>query len=237
MSADAPAVKNGGVCRFCLKTLPGSAIGRHLESCKERRQKSAAEVATANKLERIFHIRLQSGRQFWLHIEMKASSELSDLDRFLRDIWLECCGHLSAFRILGVSYMPSHAHRQMDVSSMDVPLGKVLAIKDWFDYEYDFGSTTHIEGQVVSEREGTLEAGAAILARNSIPHVVCAECKGPPTRFCIGCDGFFCERCLEDHECGDERALPVVNSPRMGVCGYTGEGDTDSFDREDSHGG
>jgi hypothetical protein len=29
----------------------------------------------------------------------KADAILSRLDHFLRDIWLECCGHLSAFRI------------------------------------------------------------------------------------------------------------------------------------------
>jgi hypothetical protein len=26
----------------------------------------------------------------------------------------------------------------------------------------------------------------------------------------------------EEHECGEEALLPVVNSPRMGMCGYTG---------------
>ena len=25
-----------------------------------------------------------------------------------------------------------------------------------------------------------------------------------------------------NHDCGEEAILPVVNSPRMGVCGYTG---------------
>jgi hypothetical protein len=43
------------------------------------------------------------------------------------------------------------------------------------------------------------------------------------------CDEFYCDKCLTKHECGDEMSLPVVNSPRMGVCGYCGEGDFDNF--------
>jgi len=32
-------------------------------------------------------------------MQVKDNAALSDLDSFLRDIWLECCGHLSAFEI------------------------------------------------------------------------------------------------------------------------------------------
>ena len=39
-----------------------------------------------------------------MHLELPASEELDTLDAFLRFIWLECCGHLSAFRIDGTSY-------------------------------------------------------------------------------------------------------------------------------------
>jgi len=39
-----------------------------------------------------------------MHIEMPVSGTLYDLDSFLRAVWLECCGHLSAFRIGKVSY-------------------------------------------------------------------------------------------------------------------------------------
>lgn len=35
-------------------------------------------------------------------------------------------------------------------------------------------------------------------------------------------NGLLCERCAEKHHCGDEMWLPVVNSPRTGMCGYTG---------------
>jgi hypothetical protein len=41
-------------------------------------------------------------------------------------------------------------------------------------------------------------------------------------------DEGVCRFCL----CGEEMALPVVNSPRMGVCGYAGEFDFDDFSLE-----
>jgi len=31
-----------------------------------------------------------------------------------------------------------------------------------------------------------------------------------------------CEGCAGEHECGEEMLLPVVNSPRVGMCGYEG---------------
>lgn len=39
-------------------------------------------------------------------------------------------------------------------------------------------------------------------------------------------DPFYCGKCVEE-TC--EIALPITNSPRMGVCGYCGELDTFEF--------
>jgi hypothetical protein len=221
-----------GLCRFCFKTFSGSTIGKHLQACRAKKERDVEETARAKKPERIFHIKVGAYGQFWLHIEMKGSSKLSDLDEFLRSIWLECCGHLSQFTIGGKAYMPSHAGslEELDARSMGVQLGKVLSVKDKFEYEYDFGSTTHLEGQIVSEREGLLKEKVRILARNRIPEAVCTECGKPAVQFCTDCEEFYCQPCLDSHECGEEMALPVVNSPRMGVCGYTGEQDPDDFE-------
>jgi len=32
----------------------------------------------------------------------------------------------------------------------------------------------------------------------------------------------------KDHERGEKMLLPVVNSPRVGMCGYTGQNPTDT---------
>src|SRR5260370_30229280 len=39
-----------------------------------------------------------------MRIEVPASDTMADLDAFLRDIWLECCGHMSAFKVGTTNY-------------------------------------------------------------------------------------------------------------------------------------
>jgi len=225
-------IKDEGVCRFCLKTFSGRGIGRHLVACQARKQQDREDTARRQRLTTIYHVKISSYKPFWLHIEMQATARLSDLDRFLRDIWLECCGHLSEFRINDTAYLVPMA---MDgwwdpgAKSMDVPLQSVLSAKDRFEYEYDFGSTTYLEGQIFAVREGVLKDKIRILARNSKPELECTNCDAEATDICVECWESYCKTCLVEHSCGEEMALPVVNSPRMGVCGFTGAYDSDDF--------
>jgi hypothetical protein len=60
-----------------------------------------------------FHL-LVEGRyikDYWLRLEVPAATSLQNLDRFLRGIWLECCGHMSAFTIQGACYSVSKLYR------------------------------------------------------------------------------------------------------------------------------
>lgn len=225
-------MKDEGVCRFCLKTFAGRSMGRHLSACKVKKEQDAAVLAGRKKPQLIYHLKLESFKPFWLHVEMPVSAKLQELDRFLRDIWLECCGHLSEFTIHGVAYSVDAGSNDfwgMESQSMNVPLKKVLGVKETFDYEYDFGSTTPVKGQVYAQREGVLNEKFRILARNEMPEIHCSECSKKATQYCADCDDFYCDDCLEHHACGDEMALPVVNSPRMGVCGYYGDDGFDDF--------
>jgi len=65
-----------------------------------------------------------------------------------------------------------------------------------------------------------------LLAGNDDPVWTCAVCQEPASELCAYCfyesDAFFCNAHSETHDCGEEAILPVVNSPRMGVCAYTG---------------
>ena len=96
-------------------------------------------------------------------------------------------------------------------------------------YEYDFGDTTALLVKVLDEYEGPMPKNkpVEILARNEAPEIPCNECgKAPAVQICTECQweggGWLCQSCAEDHECDEEMWLPVVNSPRTGVCGYTG---------------
>ncbi|MBI5416950.1 hypothetical protein HZA55_03240, partial [Candidatus Poribacteria bacterium] len=46
------------------------------------------------------------------------------------------------------------------------------------------------------------------------------------TKVCSECiyddKGWVCDDHADTHECGEDMLLPVVNSPRIGVCAYSG---------------
>lgn len=362
---------SNGTCAYCKQIFPKNVIKRHLNTCKERQtaQEAASQKSRAKK-ERLFHIQVE-GRalpMYWLHLEVPASAKLADLDQYLRDIWLECCGHLSAFRIDKVSYsispeedffpmgfpggndplggmfpmmpapLPPPPPELAPLLSMDIEglfhkylaeqrakvgdetaeaffqavlkrliadmtdmlektlgaaimndlkaelnvdlkklsakdmltqldaleqeaiqeaeslppfpllfddfreedmgsaLGDVLKVGTKFDHEYDFGSTTELTLKVLSEREGVAlgkkKAPVVLLARNEAPEILCEVCGQPAILVCTNCNwggvaysnqGAVCKKCAKKHKCGDDMMLPIVNSPRTGVCGYGSE--------------
>ena len=222
-------IKDEGICRFCCKTFSGRSMGRHLVACKAKKRKDDEDASKAQKKEGIHHLKISSDKPYWLHIEMKATATLYELDDFLRSIWLECCGHLSAFRIEGIRYSNPSYELWGGTRSTNVQLRKALGVKDTFEYEYDFGSTTYVKGQIYAAREGKLVDRIRILARSNPPVFWCTSCDAEATHICMECGEPYCRPCLAKHECGDEICLPIVNSPRTGVCGYSGEYDFDDW--------
>jgi len=149
---------------------------------------------------------------------MPVDKSLTALDRFLRKIWLECCGHLSEFSGIGKSSK----------------LGR-FSVGDQFLHEYDMGDTTETLITVVGTtwRPPQRET-VRLLARNVPPRFQCKNCGATASLICQEClfedeYPFYCSDCAQKHEHGEEMMLPVTNSPRMGVCGYCGELDTYEF--------
>lgn len=155
---------------------------------------------------------------------------MADLDEFLRDIWLECCGHLSAFNIYGTCYEIEALDSFWGESAenMNHKLKSVLQTGMCIDYEYDFGSTTDLIMSVTDYRRGYWKKEKiVILSRNNPLEFLCGEChKKPDTVICSQCiyegSGLLCDDCKKTHECGEEMLLRICNSPRMGVCAYEG---------------
>ena len=143
----------------------------------------------------VFHLVVEGERlpTYWLHLEVASSVTLEILDQFLREIWLECCGHLSAFTIDGVHYCMDeqlfdlkgwHAGKQ----PMQTTLAKVMRPGQISAYEYDFGSTTALRLKVVAACEVETQGMAIwILARNVLPPVPCDTCGQPATSMCLRC--------------------------------------------------
>jgi hypothetical protein len=220
---------SNGKCNFCKATFSKTTMTKHLASCKQG--KAVSETLSGKqqfKKTKAFHLVVEGRNlpEYWIHIEASADAKLEDLDGFLRDIWLECCGHLSAFRIEGKTYV-SNPDEDMDDEGMDVALDDVLRPKTKFYHEYDFGTTTELILRVVSEQEGKIKGESIrLLARNDSPSITCESCGKEATKVCSQCTyegkGWLCDECAGAHECGEEMLLPVVNSPRVGMCGYVG---------------
>lgn len=220
-----------GTCGFCGGTFSKGTMTRHLATCAQRVTAAPAPAGRRWARPPAFHL-LVAGRYqpaYWLHLETPATSRLEDLDDFLRRIWLECCGHLSAFRIEDTHYVRGLDGDVGDLGDedMDFPLGEVLRPGLSFAHDYDFGTTTELTLRTLSEIEGTApDRSIRVLARNLPPPIACQTWGRPATQVCSQCiyedAGWLCDACAAAHACGEEMLLPVVNSPRVGLCSYTG---------------
>lgn len=220
-----PRRTSAGKCELCGTTVTKRSMAKHLQTCLEQHEAKEAEKKPAEEV-RLFHILVEGYSPYWLHIEARADTTLKKLDAFLRDIWLECCGHLSAFHTSGRSYM--YYAIELGDRNMNAKLSTVLAPGVVMEHEYDFGSSTELRLKVLGERTGrATRRPVRLLARNDPPASVCQECGEPATQVCTQClwdeaQGWFCDKCSAEHACDEDMFLPVVNSPRVGVCGYSG---------------
>jgi hypothetical protein len=232
---------------LCGEQFAKNVITRHLAKCIAGHENQTPGRGKG-KLREILHLTVESRHlpEYWLHVETPANSHFAALDAYLRYIWLECCGHMSAFRLpqpkpvavprgneLFKSLLAVHDDidemMRKEQAVMGSKLGSRVKVGDTFDYDYDFGSTTELKLKVVGKRDGTTKPGdVRLLARNLPPDIRC-RCGQPAVWVCSQClwdaNGWLCESCSKQHECGDDMFLPVVNSPRVGVCGYCGPDD------------
>jgi hypothetical protein len=140
---------------------------------------------------------------------VEAETLLLDLDLFLREFWLECCGHMSAFTIGKTRYEKPYDDQEPAISlgeerrSMDLSLGSIDSVTSGEEvtYEYDFGSTTELEIQILDGGDWPLDQidiqqtdasetgidGIVLLARNNPPEIECGCCGTSATKVCQTC--------------------------------------------------
>lgn len=212
--------RSTGTCRLCRQVFDRSTIAKHLSSGHQAK-------SVKNPIS-LFHLLVEDkySPEFWLHLEIPAEFTLKKLDGFLRKIWLECCGHLSAFRI-GEEMFTSYPDKEFGYKSMNFPLKKILTAGMNLDYEYDFGSTTYLKLAVLSKYVSGPIKSIRLLARNNPPQALCGNCQNKAKIICTECgedevSGLLCQNCADQHQHNEEMFLPIVNSPRCGVCGYVG---------------
>lgn len=226
-----------GPCGYCGRVMTCTGLGRHLRACGERRAPAAGATAGNEPREVLHHLQVADtdGLGCRLHLEMNGSATLLDLDLYLRRIWLECCGHLSAFRIAGAEYSLGDElgwgeERSIDEVAADDVFGAGLT----FTYQYDFGTTTQLSLRCLDQRRGqpTTAHPIRLMARNDPVEVPCGECGKPARSICMDClyegetesAGYVCEDHAVAHATHDDYGsmMPLFNSPRTGVCAYDG---------------
>ncbi len=216
--------ENPGTCAYCGEVITKRGVAKHLDICPKRQEMLVAAEASSRPMETLWHLRVQDAynKDFWLDLEMTGSASLDTLDKYLRAIWLECCGHLSKFTIGGWGGMDVGKARK--ANSTFEP-GLVLR------HLYDFGTTSETDIKVVGFREGnaTTKHPIALLARNLMPEAACQECGQLAKWLCIEClyeedkSGYLCDEHVEEHPHEDYgEPMPLLNSPRTGMCGYEG---------------
>jgi hypothetical protein len=232
-----------GKCRLCDRMLGKRQMTNHIKAC----WKQHAVAAPAKAAQRWFHLVVDTRfpSDYWLHLQAPANCTFGQLDNILRAIWLECCGHLSAFNF-PVKRAPRRKIAPGDFAAMlqalreeaiqpvlegdelmDESLGSMLQPGVVFSHQYDFGTTTELALRVAGEYTAPAFKGAfKVLARNEPPAIPCSGCKKPATQLCQECEfnwgAPLCDACAAKHDCSPDMRVPLINSPRTGCCGYCG---------------
>lgn len=210
-----------GKCAYCEGEFTKGRMLKHIEACPERRQVVGTSDGQPGTTESLYHLRVQDAwrSDFWLDLDVRGSATLQELDRYLRAIWLECCGHLSQFSVGGREI--SNKRRVGQVFEPGIELTHI----------YDFGTSSETLVKAVAARKGrpTTSHPIALMARNSLPEASCIQCGRAASWFCNECLyeeeelGTLCDEHAQGHPHTDYgEPIPLVNSPRLGMCGYDG---------------
>ncbi len=214
-----------GECVFCGRKMTKGGLSKHLSTCEKRQESTKkANSKKSGKTQELYHLRVQDAwlGDFWLHLEMNGKATLDDLDNYLRYIWLECCSHMSQFSTggWGTREIPKEA-KANEVFDIGLELVHI----------YDFGTSSETLIKVMNINEGKplTKHPIYLMARNNLPEEKCMECSKVATWFCMECvyeedeSGMLCNKHAESHPHNDYGgAIPLVNSPRLGMCGYEG---------------
>lgn len=195
-----------GTCFLCRQAVAGNRIRRHLPRCVETHTGLRADRDPRRRSwrrigQKTAHISVRSReRPHWLELGVRCDVTLYELDAFLRSVWLECCGHLSNFRINGETYsivvpLPGTGRRfepeydyEENLKHMGRTINAAVPPRSRFRHEYDYGTPTELELEYVAVYGELVQAVAptqpwhggriVILGRNH-PLRACLRCGRP----------------------------------------------------------
>lgn len=138
-----------GKCYYCGKELTERTIKRHMKNCSEMKKIIGDKILNVNEVRDQFLISIKDKKnsgKYCIYMSIDANLKLQHLDKFIRDIWLECCEHhLSAFYIDKKEYS-SNSDEQLKIN---IHLKDIINVNQKFEYKYDFDLTTSLVLEVV----------------------------------------------------------------------------------------
>lgn len=156
-----------GRCYYCGKELTERTIKRHMKNCSEMKKIIEDKILNAKDVRKQFLISIKDKKnvgKYCIYISIDANLKLQHLDKFIRDIWVECCDHLSAFYIDKKEYR-SNSDGQL---KMNINLKDILNVNQKFEYKYDFDFSTRLILEVVDMIEVSTDfKHIEIIARNN----------------------------------------------------------------------
>ena len=216
------ASTSSGACRKCERVIAKTQMTRHLKRCLGPARSKGQYLIVVD----------MPGSPYWVYFTAPKNVTLDDIDFVLRDMWVECCQHMSEFSVNNVHFvdapeptLPPALDGLFPARYVERPksvtLKHALQVGSEFTYEYDFGSTTELRLRVLDDQITGINGGIAVAARNEAPEVACVKCGQPATALSV--EDWepvpYCKTCLGPVE---EMWVPLINSPRTGVCGYEG---------------
>jgi hypothetical protein len=239
-------LKPTGKCHFCGETFAKASIHRHLAT--HLKEKAATGNPGSSFFVKVEPHKKMDTFPYFLSLWIDGETQMDEFDSFLRKIWLECCGHLSGFR-RREKYSDKKALKETtkqlmsegkweeafelsveyddDIEiDMEDDANYVFEIGEVLDYDYDYGSTTTLTITVIDEYPVKADSRIVLLSRNEPFAIMCKDCgEMPATKVSAYSWNFlvYCNKCAQKQARKKEYYfLPVVNSPRIGVCGYDG---------------
>jgi hypothetical protein len=207
-----------GTCLLCRAPVTKRKALKHAMECLQ-----ASGWPTGKKPSLLIMIQGLHKKSYWLVVLARHDARLGDLDQLIRDVWVECCGHLSSFEIDGVLY--DSDDDMCSTGAMEVPLSDLVSPGSTFIYDYDFGSVTSLALKVIGETPiAPLKDPLCLIARNNRPTIPCDLCGGEAA-FTLGDiyeenPRYYCRECLLSTDYDPYCVGIISNSPRDGVCGY-----------------
>ena len=204
----AEATNSPGWCHLCGDTFLADEAKAHIETCITQTVEKKYIIRDfderyARSSPVMIWVRSEELRH-WMMLVMQPTTSLRQLDQFLRNQWLECCGHMSHFEIGKVHYsacVPGPGDPPNFDTAMAEPneqhmvhtIEETVTDKDRFSHEFDYGDTTCLDLEHVAalpfpyyclpdlikppkEAEGYSDDFITIVARNQPPEH-CFTCR------------------------------------------------------------